>query len=334
MRAGGEVGGWAALVAHACCVLAGPQRPANFAQQLTKHRAGRPTHTPRHPTLPFPPPPGPHPPCRAQAIPLLKASIKKAYGKKGDAVVDMNYAAVDMAVSRLVKIDVPEGWRVGEVRIWAGGVCLCICLGARHPCRGRVRAPSQHSRRLDARKPHAASARSRLAARCPAVAGFTLGPTGPRPASRTHPTSSALLRAPPTSRARQAPRTSSTRCAAGPPATASNPAWESRPAPQARSLAGALSPSLLRASWPLATVHPRHCARAHAPPPGGGAHAGHGRGQAACQVGGRAGARGTEVVLSCVEWGRARWGEVATLVLARVCAAAALQGSPARSAGS
>ncbi len=31
-------------------------------------------------------------PCWLQAIPLLKESIKKAYGKKGDKIVNMNWA--------------------------------------------------------------------------------------------------------------------------------------------------------------------------------------------------------------------------------------------------
>ncbi|KAI8468670.1 MAG: thiamine diphosphate-binding protein [Monoraphidium minutum] len=48
------------------------------------------------------------------AIPLLKASIKKAYGKKGDAIVNMNNAAVDTALDKLVEIEIPEGWRCGE----------------------------------------------------------------------------------------------------------------------------------------------------------------------------------------------------------------------------
>ncbi|KIZ02108.1 putative pyruvate-flavodoxinoxidoreductase [Monoraphidium neglectum] len=49
-----------------------------------------------------------------QAIPLLKASIKKAYGKKGDKIVNMNNAAVDAALDKMVSIDIPQGWRSGE----------------------------------------------------------------------------------------------------------------------------------------------------------------------------------------------------------------------------
>ncbi|MEG2252069.1 MAG: pyruvate:ferredoxin (flavodoxin) oxidoreductase, partial [Clostridia bacterium] len=40
----------------------------------------------------------------------MKAYAKKTYGKKGDAIVQKNYAAIDIAISGLVKIDVPEGW--------------------------------------------------------------------------------------------------------------------------------------------------------------------------------------------------------------------------------
>ncbi len=45
------------------------------------------------------------------AIELLKADIKKTYGKKGDKIVAMNIEAVDMALSELVKIEVPERWK-------------------------------------------------------------------------------------------------------------------------------------------------------------------------------------------------------------------------------
>ncbi|MDU3828184.1 MAG: 2-oxoacid:acceptor oxidoreductase family protein, partial [Peptostreptococcus sp.] len=44
------------------------------------------------------------------AVGYLKDSIKKTYGKKGDKVVNMNYAAVDKGIDALVKIDVPASW--------------------------------------------------------------------------------------------------------------------------------------------------------------------------------------------------------------------------------
>jgi pyruvate:ferredoxin (flavodoxin) oxidoreductase, homodimeric len=45
-----------------------------------------------------------------QAVTLLKDGIKKAYGKKGDKIVNMNNAAVDNAVSAIVEIPVPAAW--------------------------------------------------------------------------------------------------------------------------------------------------------------------------------------------------------------------------------
>ncbi len=46
-----------------------------------------------------------------EAIEYLKASIKKAYGKKGDKIVNMNYEAVEAGMNSLVKINVPESWK-------------------------------------------------------------------------------------------------------------------------------------------------------------------------------------------------------------------------------
>ncbi|MBM7866298.1 pyruvate:ferredoxin (flavodoxin) oxidoreductase [Heliobacterium gestii] len=45
-----------------------------------------------------------------EAVEYLKAGIKKAYGKKGDAIVAMNAAAVDQGIEALVPIDVPAAW--------------------------------------------------------------------------------------------------------------------------------------------------------------------------------------------------------------------------------
>ena len=46
----------------------------------------------------------------AEAEEYMKAAVKKSYGKKGDAVVNMNYAAIDKATSELVEIAIPEEW--------------------------------------------------------------------------------------------------------------------------------------------------------------------------------------------------------------------------------
>ena len=46
-----------------------------------------------------------------KAVELIKAAIKKTYGKKGDEIVKMNCDAVDGAIEALVKIDVPADWK-------------------------------------------------------------------------------------------------------------------------------------------------------------------------------------------------------------------------------
>ncbi len=45
-----------------------------------------------------------------EAISLLKDSIKKTYGSKGEKIVKMNVDAVDMAMENLVEIQVPSAW--------------------------------------------------------------------------------------------------------------------------------------------------------------------------------------------------------------------------------
>lgn len=44
------------------------------------------------------------------AIDYLKKSIVKAYGKKGQKIVDMNNAAVDRSLEALIKVEVPSSW--------------------------------------------------------------------------------------------------------------------------------------------------------------------------------------------------------------------------------
>ena len=48
------------------------------------------------------------------AVKYLKDSIQKAYGRKGDEIVQMNYQAVDRGIDALVKVDVPESWKNAE----------------------------------------------------------------------------------------------------------------------------------------------------------------------------------------------------------------------------
>ncbi|OLN34055.1 pyruvate:ferredoxin (flavodoxin) oxidoreductase [Desulfosporosinus metallidurans] len=45
-----------------------------------------------------------------EAIDYLKASVVKSYGKKGQNIVDMNIAAIDLGVSSFVKVEVPASW--------------------------------------------------------------------------------------------------------------------------------------------------------------------------------------------------------------------------------
>jgi len=48
------------------------------------------------------------------AINYLKRSIETTYGKKGQNIVDMNKAAIDKGIDRLVKVSVPESWLNAE----------------------------------------------------------------------------------------------------------------------------------------------------------------------------------------------------------------------------
>ncbi|MBU3102474.1 MULTISPECIES: pyruvate:ferredoxin (flavodoxin) oxidoreductase, partial [Clostridium] len=45
-----------------------------------------------------------------EAVKYMKGTILKTYGKKGDKVINMNYAAVDKGIEGFVKVDVPQRW--------------------------------------------------------------------------------------------------------------------------------------------------------------------------------------------------------------------------------
>ncbi|MBE5737276.1 MAG: pyruvate:ferredoxin (flavodoxin) oxidoreductase [Clostridiales bacterium] len=47
----------------------------------------------------------------AEAVDYMKKMAYKSFAKKGDAVVQMNYNAIDSAQANLVKIEVPESWK-------------------------------------------------------------------------------------------------------------------------------------------------------------------------------------------------------------------------------
>ncbi len=53
---------------------------------------------------------------KEEAITAIKVEIKKTYGKKGSAVVDMNYAAVDKALQNIIEVPVP-GTVAGRTRM-------------------------------------------------------------------------------------------------------------------------------------------------------------------------------------------------------------------------
>ena len=45
------------------------------------------------------------------AIELMKAAAKATYGRKGDAIVQMNYDAIDAGAKQVVEVQVPESWK-------------------------------------------------------------------------------------------------------------------------------------------------------------------------------------------------------------------------------
>ena len=48
------------------------------------------------------------------AVKFMKEAAKKSYGKKGDAVVEMNYKAIDAGVDAIHKVEVPADWATPE----------------------------------------------------------------------------------------------------------------------------------------------------------------------------------------------------------------------------
>ncbi len=49
-----------------------------------------------------------------KAIELMKAAAKATYGRKGDDVVQKNWAAIDAGADKAVKVEVPESWKNAE----------------------------------------------------------------------------------------------------------------------------------------------------------------------------------------------------------------------------
>jgi len=50
----------------------------------------------------------------AEAVEYMKYMAKKSYLKKGEAIVEMNYKAIDAGVDAIVEINVPESWKNAE----------------------------------------------------------------------------------------------------------------------------------------------------------------------------------------------------------------------------
>ncbi|MBR5474297.1 MAG: pyruvate:ferredoxin (flavodoxin) oxidoreductase, partial [Lachnospiraceae bacterium] len=46
-----------------------------------------------------------------QAIELMKKAAYKSYAKKGEKIVNMNYAAIEAGAQKVVKVEVPESWK-------------------------------------------------------------------------------------------------------------------------------------------------------------------------------------------------------------------------------
>ena len=49
-----------------------------------------------------------------EAVDYMKAAIKKSYGKKGEEILNMNYAAVDQGVNGAKKVEIPAAWKTAE----------------------------------------------------------------------------------------------------------------------------------------------------------------------------------------------------------------------------
>ncbi len=45
-----------------------------------------------------------------EAVDFMKAAAKKSYSKKGDAVVEMNYKAIDAGLDAVHKVEIPASW--------------------------------------------------------------------------------------------------------------------------------------------------------------------------------------------------------------------------------
>lgn len=47
-----------------------------------------------------------------EAVELLKNSVEKTYGKKGEKIVEMNKAAIDTGIDAVHKVNIPSSWKM------------------------------------------------------------------------------------------------------------------------------------------------------------------------------------------------------------------------------
>ncbi len=62
-----------------------------------------------------------------KAVEYLKDSVVKSYGKKGNKIVEMNYAAIDQGMEALVKIDIPAAWATASDSAADQAKFACAC---------------------------------------------------------------------------------------------------------------------------------------------------------------------------------------------------------------
>ncbi|MEG0578472.1 MAG: pyruvate:ferredoxin (flavodoxin) oxidoreductase, partial [Niameybacter sp.] len=62
-----------------------------------------------------------------EAIEYLKASINKAYGKKGEKILSMNYEAVEKGMNALNKVEVPASWKTATNNKVEAAATPCGC---------------------------------------------------------------------------------------------------------------------------------------------------------------------------------------------------------------
>ncbi|MBC8014413.1 MAG: pyruvate:ferredoxin (flavodoxin) oxidoreductase [Sporomusaceae bacterium] len=64
------------------------------------------------------------------AVQYLKEAVVKSYSNKGEKVVRMNHAAIDVGVSKIVKVAIPESWRNAHDSVEHQETFACACSDA------------------------------------------------------------------------------------------------------------------------------------------------------------------------------------------------------------